>query len=142
CPYSEYQDWYKLGSLCVKYYSTPLKFTDAEIFCRREVPGGHLVSVQSNDSNSNISELQQQNNNGSTPHIWLGAYKIFQTNEFLWTDGSTWDFKNWVPGQPDNTRDTEDTEDCVEMNWKKEGGWNDHHCSEKKSYMCVFKQSA
>ncbi|TKR96519.1 hypothetical protein L596_010524 [Steinernema carpocapsae] len=34
--------------------------------------------------------------------FWFGAYSSYNNNTFAWLDGSQCNFKNWLPGQPDN----------------------------------------
>uniref|UniRef100_W5MJJ6 C-type lectin domain-containing protein n=1 Tax=Lepisosteus oculatus TaxID=7918 RepID=W5MJJ6_LEPOC len=138
CPIQKYKDWYSVGSLCVKYYNTALNYSDAEFACRKEVPGGHLVSVHSNQSNTDLLCVVMKYNN-TNPRIWLGAFELFRTGLFVWTDGTDWNYWNWVPGQPDNTANAED---CVEMNWSDTGKWNDDRCFYKKNYICAFKNRA
>uniref|UniRef100_A0A3B3Q1W8 C-type lectin domain-containing protein n=1 Tax=Paramormyrops kingsleyae TaxID=1676925 RepID=A0A3B3Q1W8_9TELE len=86
--------------------------------CREKATGGHLVSVHDEQANSDVNCIVMKYNY-SSPRIWLGGMELFQSKKFIWTDGSVWDFKKWVPGQPDNTNNTED---CVEMNWKSKKG--------------------
>ncbi|XP_018610475.2 C-type lectin lectoxin-Thr1-like [Scleropages formosus] len=134
CKLNDYQDWYQISSFCVKYFSTPANFSDAEFSCRSKAPGGHLVSVHNDQANTNLLCLVMKYNY-TNPRVWLGALELFTSNQFIWTDGSEWNFQFWVPGQPDNTANQED---CVEMNWKNTGHWNDDRCHVKKSYMCSF----
>uniref|UniRef100_A0A3B3Q4E7 C-type lectin domain-containing protein n=1 Tax=Paramormyrops kingsleyae TaxID=1676925 RepID=A0A3B3Q4E7_9TELE len=114
CRVRKYEDWYKVGPYCVKYFNTSCSFPDAEFACREKATGGHLVSVHDEQANSDVNCIVMKYNY-SSPRIWLGGMELFQSKKFIWTDGSVWDFKKWVPGQPDNTNNTED---CVEMNWK------------------------
>ncbi|XP_072554034.1 lectin-like isoform X2 [Paramormyrops kingsleyae] len=135
CLVRNYEDWYGVGPYCVKYFNKPCSFADAEFACREKVTGGHLVSVHDEQANSGVNCIVMKYNY-SLPRIWLGGMELFQSKKFIWTDGSVWDFKKWVPGQPDNTNNTED---CVEMNWKNLGSWNDDRCAVKKTFICSFK---
>ncbi|XP_036407680.1 lectin-like [Megalops cyprinoides] len=135
CDINKYADWYRVGSYCLKYFNTSLNFSDAEFFCRNAAPGGHLVSVHSEQANTDLLCIVMKHN-ASHPRIWMGGMELFQSNKFIWIDGSRWEYQNWVPGQPDNTRNKED---CVEMNWSRTGKWNDDTCSNKKTVVCSFK---
>ncbi|XP_028668155.1 lectin-like [Erpetoichthys calabaricus] len=136
CPLKNFSDWYVVGSYCVKYFGQPqLNFSEAEFFCRKTVIGGHMVSVHSEEANSQILVLTMKFN-ASNPRIWMGGLELFRTNRFIWTDGSDWNYDAWVPGQPDNTANIED---CVEMNWKANGKWNDGKCNLEKPFICAFK---
>ena len=53
----------------------------------------------------------------------------------MWTDGTSTDFFNWAPGEPN---DQDGTENCAEMfvdNWAS-GMWNDERCEALKPYVC------
>eukprot|EP00063_Salmo_salar_P063730 XP_014038565.1 PREDICTED: lectin isoform X1 [Salmo salar] len=136
CDLKNYEDWYRLGSYCIKYYKAPLNFTEAETQCRSAAPGGHLVSVHNCQANDNLLCVVMKNN-AKSPRIWLGGFELFQSGKFVWTDGSSWNFDAWTPGEPISRWTSR--EDCVEMNWSSIGKWNDHTCFTKKSYVCSFK---
>ncbi|KAM9528946.1 lectin-like isoform 1-T1 [Salvelinus alpinus] len=136
CDLKNYEDWYRLGSYCIKYYKAALNFTEAETQCRSAAPGGHLVSVHNSQANANLLCVVMKNN-AKSPRIWLGGFELFQSGKFVWTDGSSWNFDAWTPGEPISRWTSR--EDCVEMNWSRIGKWNDHTCFTKKSYVCSFK---
>ena len=46
---------------------------------------------------------------GSDP--WLGGRR-HSGNNFVWSDGTPWDYNNWAPFEPNNSRGVED---CVHM---------------------------
>ncbi|XP_041088462.1 lectin-like [Polyodon spathula] len=117
-------------------HSQPLCFSP-QFSCRKEAvgKGAHLVSVHSEEANKNIICITMKYNHTS-PRVWLGGFELFRSEKFVWIDGSEWNYNPWVPGQPDNTANTED---CVEINWKNTGMWNDDKCSGGKSYICGFK---
>ncbi|KAG9345584.1 hypothetical protein JZ751_008728 [Albula glossodonta] len=138
CDLKTFEDWYRVGSYCMKYFNTPLNFSDAEFNCRSKAPGGHLVSVHDSNANTDLLCIVMKYN-ASHPRIWMGGMELFMSNKFVWTDGSPWNFQMWVPGQPDNTQNKED---CVEMNWGNNGKWNDDRCHLKKTFVCSFKNRA
>ncbi|KAF4118532.1 galactose-specific lectin nattectin-like isoform X2 [Onychostoma macrolepis] len=136
CPMTGYEDWYKVGSRCVKYFGSPLNFTTAEFSCRNKAPGGHLVSVHNSKANGDLLCIVIKLN----PHnlrIWIGGFEFFQSGRFIWTDGSSWNYQMWTPGEPKHVFSYK--EDCVEMNWNHVGKWNDDACYVKKNFMCGFK---
>ncbi|XP_065121398.1 lectin-like [Paramisgurnus dabryanus] len=137
CNVDGFNNWFKVGKYCVKYFSKPLNFTDAENSCRRTVPGGHLVSVHNAKANHDLLSIVKLKN-PTNLRMWLGAYELFQSGKFLWTDGSFWDYAVWTPGEPSNLYSRR--EECVEMNWKVVGKWNDHGCNSRKGYICAFKR--
>ncbi|XP_042572549.1 lectin-like [Cyprinus carpio] len=139
CNVYGFTDWYKVGSVCVKYFDRPLNFTDAEFNCRTKVPGAHLVSVHEEKHNDYLLCIVKKFNPNNL-RIWLGAFELFKSGKFLWLDGSNWDFQKWKHGEPSQIYTS--TEECVEMNWHEPGKWNDHACHVKKNYICAFKRNA
>ncbi|XP_059410407.1 lectin-like isoform X2 [Carassius carassius] len=136
CNVYGFTDWYKLGSVCVKYFNNSLNFTEAEFSCRTQAPGAHLVSVHKQKHNAELHCIVTTLN-PKHPRIWLGAFELFKSGKFLWLDGSYWDYDNWNIGQPSNLYTN--TEECVEMNWNETGKWNDRGCHNKENYICAFK---
>ncbi|XP_016323573.1 galactose-specific lectin nattectin-like [Sinocyclocheilus anshuiensis] len=139
CPMTGYEDWYRVGSRCVKYFSNPLNFTAAEFSCRSKAPGGHLVSVHNSKAIGDVLCIVIKLNPGNL-RIWIGGFELFQSGQFIWIDGSFWDFQIWTRGEPNHMYTS--SEECVEMNWKEIGRWNDDSCFAKKNYICAFKQNA
>ncbi|XP_051758985.1 lectin-like [Ctenopharyngodon idella] len=136
CDVDGFSDWFKVGRYCVKYFNTPANFTDAEFSCMKNVSGGHLVSVHNEKDNGQLlctmTELSR-----NKPRVWLGGYQLFKTGKFRWLDGSSWIYQRWAAGEPNHIYTNEE---CVEMNWKVDGMWNDESCSVKKNYFCAFKR--
>ncbi|XP_030640057.1 lectin-like [Chanos chanos] len=134
CDVKNYEHWYKVGTYCVMYFNELLNFTDAEFHCRNAAPGGHLASVHSSPDNNDLNCIVLKYNKKS-PRIWLGGFEFFNSGKWVWTDDSNWDFQAWVPGEPNNQHNKED---CLEMNWKEKGKWNDDWCPTKKNFLCSF----
>ncbi|XP_051758946.1 lectin [Ctenopharyngodon idella] len=137
CGVHGFTDWFKVGRYCVKYFSWPQNFTQAEFKCRSKAPGAHLVSVHSYKENNYLLCIVKKFNPRNL-RFWLGGFEFFKSGKFFWIDGSFWDYQIWTRGEP-NHRYT-GTEECVEMNWKEVGRWNDDSCSVKKNYICAFKR--
>ncbi|XP_073699393.1 lectin-like [Garra rufa] len=136
CNVYGFTNWYKVGSYCVKYFRRPRNFTDAEYNCRTTAPGAHLVSVHSKTDNDLLLCMVKKFSPNNL-RFWLGAFELFKSGQFLWLDGSFWDFQIWTRGEPNHMYTS--SEECVEMNWKEIGKWNDHSCHVRKSYMCAFE---
>ncbi|XP_030640054.1 lectin-like [Chanos chanos] len=134
CNVKNYEHWYKVGTYCVMYFNELFNFTDAEFRCRNVVPGGHLASVHSSQANNDLNCIVLKYNRKS-PRIWLGGFEFFTSGKWVWIDDSNWDFQAWVPGEPNNQKAKED---CLEMNGKENGKWNDDWCPKKKNFLCSF----
>ncbi|KAG9329801.1 hypothetical protein JZ751_029572, partial [Albula glossodonta] len=118
-----YTSWYRVGSYCSN--------------CARQAPGGHLVSLHSEQENSAVLSIIMKYS-ASSPRTWMGGLQIPSTKTYIWTDGSPWNYDAWVPGEPSHGKQ----EHCLEMNWSEHGKWNDLACWKKLGYMCAFKLRA
>ncbi|XP_034765730.1 lectin-like [Acipenser ruthenus] len=123
---------FKHGCTVYTFYSYPRNFTDAEFFCRRRARGGHLASVHSSYINRALTCLTTHCN--SVIRVWLGAYELFRSRRFVWTDGSRWNYANWVSSWPRYYSMA-----CVELNWGVRGQWSDHSCNIRKPFVCEHR---
>ena len=68
--------------------------------------------------------------------MWLGMHDISTEGHFEWSDGTSFNFTKWLPGQQDNWRSDED---CGEMKSGFENKWNDRPCSDTLNYfVCML----
>ena len=118
------RDWRMYKGSCYAYYPYAKKtWADAEAFCRTE-PGAHLASIHS------AEELIFVQSNFPR-YIWFGASDIRREGTFEWSDGSSWNYSAWKPGEPNNNGN----QDCLVGN-AKDHKWDDDHCEEKKMFLC------
>lgn len=118
--------WTLLGERCIRFFSYPLNYYDAQIVCQSH--GGKLASIRSEAENIAISEIV-----GNSFPNWIGAFRDGQ-RDFVWSDDSDFNFSNWRPNQPDNYRNAEH---CVHM--VRFGLWNDVNCNNKYRFVCGRK---
>jgi hypothetical protein len=63
------------------------------------------------------------------PRVWIGFSDLNMDGIFTWTDGSTNDYSNWQPGQPDNKNGTQRNVVLDQLisdpETGKTGRWND-----------------
>ena len=78
--------------------------------------------------------------NGGFP--WLGGrIDPGNSSNFVWSDGTTWDYTNWAKGQPSYNYGS-NIEDCVHLFEAKHlpaserHKWNDEPCSHKRNFVC------
>ena len=48
---------------------------------------------------------------------------------WVWSDGATWSFADWYPGEPNNVEGDEDFREILTLNYEQarfRGKWNDH----------------
>ena len=70
-----------------------------------EKRGGYLATISDADEQRFIENLI--NENGDRNHYWLGGYRN-STNEWVWVDGTQFNYTNWASGRPDNFGGRED----------------------------------
>ncbi|WP_411025981.1 lectin-like protein, partial [Salmonella sp. s54496] len=124
---------------CYRYYGNPVKnWEDAEASCVRR--RGHLASIHNTEEEEFLQELWRSTRDFYTnvdvlsyfvapisraPFVYIGLNDRDLQNVYKWTDGTPFDFSDWMPIDPrpiDRER-----EDGVFM-WDRRGNkgrWND-----------------
>ncbi|XP_070695786.1 galactose-specific lectin nattectin-like [Pempheris klunzingeri] len=125
CP----EGWTRFGSRCFMFFHMSKPWTDAEHKCISV--GGNLASVHSADENEFLRDLIERVS-GYRRHTWIGGYDAVRERTWMWTDGTSFDYKRWSIGEPNNLG----TEHCIEMNWRG-NYWNDSRCEHWKSFVCA-----
>ncbi|XP_043940808.1 lectin-like [Protopterus annectens] len=125
------------GTAITHYVSTPMAFTDAEMYCRRHGTNGHLVSIHDAKLNKLVLHLVKHTR-GKSPHsTWIGGMRFLKTENFIWTDGSKWDYNSWLPGEPNNLQQKELCSEMYTADYKP-GLWNDADCTKKNPFVCFY----
>eukprot|EP00092_Neocalanus_flemingeri_P005269 GFUD01005668.1.p1 GENE.GFUD01005668.1~~GFUD01005668.1.p1 ORF type:complete len:253 (+),score=50.59 GFUD01005668.1:83-760(+) len=112
--------WKEYQTKCYKLFDALRNWQQAETACQK--CEGHLASINSKGEDTFITNLGV---NGKWAYV--GGFKI--DNWGLWTDGSTWNYTNWQPGQPSGDGN------CMNM-FNYYYGWNDSPCDGKLQYIC------
>ena len=64
---------------------------------------------------------------------WIGLHDHSKEGRYIWVDGSTIPFSEWLPGEPDGNED----ENCiVQARGEHSPGWGDRHCFDIKAFVC------
>uniref|UniRef100_A0A673LEK3 Galactose-specific lectin nattectin-like n=1 Tax=Sinocyclocheilus rhinocerous TaxID=307959 RepID=A0A673LEK3_9TELE len=108
CPYG----WTNFGVRCYKFFSEAVNWITAEKNCQRL--DANLASVHNKIEQDFLLSLLPS----STTRCWFGTHD----GQWLWTDGTPYDYTYWAPGQPDN----KGIENCGEFNF------------ESKNAVCFF----
>jgi len=114
--------WAVHGTSCYKVFETKLNWKDAENHCQEY--GGHLASIHSKEENEFIAGLDSDK-------LWLGGSDKTTEGSWVWSDGSTFSFTNWGPGNPNNNvviNGKDYSQDCLTVNYGY-GKWDDLECS-------------
>ncbi|KAM4562374.1 galactose-specific lectin nattectin-like [Odontesthes bonariensis] len=124
--------WTQFGSCCFIYYHTAKAWIDAEHVCMGI--GGNLASIHSADENLFLSDLVKRVT-GVHHLFWVGGFDAVAEGRWQWTDGSDFNYSNWLSGQPTNHGGKEH---CIDINYGG-GFWNDLPCHHGRSFICGKK---
>ncbi|MBK8258930.1 MAG: CotH kinase family protein [Polyangiaceae bacterium] len=102
-------------------------WSDAEADCVAQ--GGHLASIHDQTSYDEVVNGAYAITGGEW-YIGLGDAQT--EGQFVWTDGTPFDFTSWNDGEPNNAGD----EDCVHLASWAGGLWNDIPCDVPAHYVC------
>ncbi|XP_057691855.1 lithostathine-1-beta-like [Corythoichthys intestinalis] len=116
----------QLDCHCYQFRAGPSSFVDAELDCIGS--GGNLASIPNKLANIVVQELLRE---GSASTGWFGLHDAILDDDFIWTDGSSTDFRNFADMEPN------DTGNCVEM-VVSSGEWEDEDCASSFPYVCVL----
>ena len=123
CP----RGWVSHGYNCYKLFEEKKNWTTAEAHCNGL--GGHLVSVHSPEENKFIADLGHVSDKET---VWMGG-SDFVEHKWMWSDGTPLGYTNWLEGQPNFKKETED---CLGLFKKKGDKWNGTKCSNIFKFMC------
>ena len=90
----------------------------------------NIILLQSEEENTLVSGLPD--GSSGLHGYWTGG--IYENNQGRWTDGSTFNFTKWSPGNPNNGKPA-----YIEM-VKGENVWNDAYDEWSKPFFCEYKQ--
>ncbi|XP_061546210.1 galactose-specific lectin nattectin-like [Phycodurus eques] len=122
--------WTQLDDRCIIFQNEALNFQLSEIVCN--ILGGNLVSIH-NDLENEVVRHVILAGAGSFQRSWIGLHDRVVDGNFLWTDGSPFDFNDWA-----NNRPRVDTnQDCAEINFRDEP-WSDLGCGARRSFECAM----
>uniref|UniRef100_A0A8C1EDN1 C-type lectin domain-containing protein n=1 Tax=Cyprinus carpio carpio TaxID=630221 RepID=A0A8C1EDN1_CYPCA len=116
------EGWTKFEGNCYLHFSTRENWLDAEQRCQDL--NAQLVSIITPEEQAFIS---------CECVSWIGLNDKMVENDFRWSDGTSLQYENWRPNQPDNYFNSED---CVVMIGHGNGQWNDMPCNYYLPFTC------
>jgi len=125
------------GGHCYKLLDNSGQHYSDRAVCTRDCAeaGGLLTSVHSTEENSFIYSLLRPLKSGNDEqNAWIGA-DLVGGNSFKWTDGTAFDYTNWLPGEPDG-------HDCVYLGFSQIAPekWQNSECNSLPIFDCVCKK--
>nr|XP_061839307.1 lectin BRA-3-like [Nerophis lumbriciformis]XP_061839308.1 lectin BRA-3-like [Nerophis lumbriciformis]XP_061839309.1 lectin BRA-3-like [Nerophis lumbriciformis]XP_061839310.1 lectin BRA-3-like [Nerophis lumbriciformis]XP_061839311.1 lectin BRA-3-like [Nerophis lumbriciformis] len=119
--------WTQFGPNCYIYQNVLKSFEDAETACIALDPAAYLVSISTDDENTEVTNLI------TSADPWIGLNDIATDGTFVWTDGSTLypllPFADTLPQFPNGKKD------CVYIA-QTDGKWYADDCTKPKPYVC------
>nr|XP_061812430.1 galactose-specific lectin nattectin-like [Nerophis lumbriciformis] len=125
CP----KGWTRLDCHCYIYQPDARMLADAESVCN--ILGGNVVSIHSSLENALVLELFEEGRDEDDSALWIGLHDTINNDEFLWLDGSDFDFNGF--GDPE---DDAPTSGCVSLA-QDDGEWDTEECSTEYPYICI-----
>ncbi|XP_060687966.1 lectin-like [Hemiscyllium ocellatum] len=127
-------NWFLYNYTCYRASTATRTWIQSELHCQQLVPGGHLASLHSLETNRFLVTLAR--NKLSSYVTWVGASDKYKLGTFFWTDGSPWDYSNWKHYPAVN-----DVHYCVELNIRHVDIYKMEikYCSERKHFICQYK---
>jgi len=125
--------WVRNGDRCFFFSrgESIKSFEAGESKCKSRHPSAHLASIHSKQEHDFIVEKSEKIGAVFLGRgTYIGASDGAQEGQWVWSDGTVWDYDNWMPGNPSNT---DNAEHCA-MVWyspsnKENNKWNDMNCN-------------
>ena len=96
--------------------------------------GGNLTSIHSSEEFEFIQRLLISSIGDSYFTTWIGGKK--NGNTYEWIDGTPFDFDNWFPAEPNNSKGVENCLELLGLNEPWNNLFNDKNCDTKSSFIC------
>ncbi|KAK6323702.1 hypothetical protein J4Q44_G00060410 [Coregonus suidteri] len=103
--------WLEYGARCFMFVRSGKTWMNAERYCVHF--GANLASVHSSEEYHFVQEVIRLQTEDFTP-AWIGGFDAVQNRVWLWSDGSKFDYRNWLMGEPNNAGGREP---CMMMNF-------------------------
>lgn len=115
------------------YEVTGYTWQNAKEYC--DEAGGYLAVITDEGEQAFIERINQQTN------LWIGGYRDDEFN-WYWVNGETWDYTNWMEGEPNDSSNVVSNENCLTV-WPTQ--WNDineENIYEQYGFICEWDSEA
>ncbi|XP_059417233.1 ladderlectin-like isoform X1 [Carassius carassius] len=121
--------WTNFGVRCFRFFSQSVNWVTAERNCQSL--DANLASVHSKAENEFVQSLLPT----SSTRCWVGIHDGEQEGQWVWSDGTPYDYAYWCAGEPNNSG----VENCGEVNINQISNrcWNDLPCLNQIGYVCA-----
>nr|XP_033465979.1 ladderlectin-like isoform X1 [Epinephelus lanceolatus] len=130
CPWG----WSLLGGRCYRYIPTLMTWARAERYC--QALGGNLASVHNYRQYYWMQRLILSATH-SYRQAWIGGSDAQQEHYWLWSDGTSFNYRRWCSGEPNNHGGNQH---CLQMNHAAGRCWDDRQCFHRLPSVCARKR--
>nr|XP_060639010.1 C-type lectin-like [Anolis sagrei ordinatus] len=126
--------WLQYQGNCYGFFHKLLSWHEAEIDCQSYGRGTHLASILTWTETLIVSKHISAYKKEKQVDVWIGLHDTRHTGMWRWSDESTYNYSNWMGGEPNNLWNSEY---CVALRASTEHkGWIDAVCKKPKAYLC------
>uniref|UniRef100_T1D6Q8 C-type lectin 4 n=1 Tax=Crotalus horridus TaxID=35024 RepID=T1D6Q8_CROHD len=129
--------WYTYEGHCYQIFHLFMTWKEAESFCKEQIKGGHLVSIEDSEEADFMAEIVADNMRRTIPYIWIGLRRV-QSKEkqcsSKWSDGSSVSYENWSVAEFRTCLGLEQ-----DTNYHK---WANIFCGQRNPFVCKAKDPA
>ncbi|XP_039463469.1 ladderlectin-like [Oreochromis aureus] len=123
--------WTRISDRCFYYVPTVMSWARAERNCLSM--GANLASVH---SLSEYQTIQSLTAHYGYPRTWIGGTDAPQEGIWLWSDGTSFHYSHWCPGEPNNVSHNQH---CIQINHGDSKCWDDLGCDRHLPSVCAKK---
>ncbi|XP_030609440.1 type-2 ice-structuring protein-like [Archocentrus centrarchus] len=123
--------WIQFNGRCFYYVAEPMTWDKAEANCVSL--GGHLASVHNFMEYCRLERLILSISH-EEKETWLGGTDAQKEGHWIWSDGTTFQYTNWCPREPNNKGGHQH---CLEINYSDGKCWDDVGCNVKRPSVCA-----
>uniref|UniRef100_A0A8D0G5L9 C-type lectin domain-containing protein n=1 Tax=Sphenodon punctatus TaxID=8508 RepID=A0A8D0G5L9_SPHPU len=105
------REWLQYRGNCYGFFNKKLSWEEAEIECQSYARGAHLASILTVPETAIVAEHISQFQTDPSD-VWIGLHDIRQNGKWRWADESTYNYKAFMLGEPNNLGGVEY---CVEL---------------------------
>ncbi|XP_062300969.1 type-2 ice-structuring protein-like [Scomber scombrus] len=124
--------WTEIKGRCFQYVPTIMKWAQAEKNC--QAMGANLASIRSIEEYHEIQMLMKRKTYDQKT-TWVGGFDAPQRGVWFWSDGSTFQFTHWCPGQPSAWW----SQHCLQINYGVAKCWDNAKCKSTLPSVCAKK---
>uniref|UniRef100_A0A914UL42 Uncharacterized protein n=1 Tax=Plectus sambesii TaxID=2011161 RepID=A0A914UL42_9BILA len=111
--------------------TTKKNWTEAQAFCNNILPNAHLTSISTAFESVELNAFTINTDNiSSCDQMWIGASDFNVSGQFVWSDGTPFEYSIWQTGKPDLHYQ------CISSSWKRSRSWKTTNCSIENCFIC------